>query len=114
MEWIAVAFGGGLGAVMRYLVQQSITKFSFPAYWATAVVNVLGSFLLGLTGSMALESSVLLGFFAVGMLGAFTTFSTFAFDLVKLIDRKKWMIGYFYLFANLAGGIAAFWLGWRL
>ena len=114
MEWIIVAAGGGVGATLRYLVQLWLIKMNGPSYWATAFVNVLGSFLLGMTSTLAIESSSGLAFVTIGVLGAFTTFSTFAFDIVKLIDNKNWGIAFLFISVNLIGGILAFWLGWIL
>jgi len=114
MEWMIVAIGGGVGATFRYLVQLWIVKTKGPSYWATAIVNVLGSFLLGMTSSLAIEASSILAFVTIGILGAFTTFSTFAFDIVKLIDNKNWGIAFLFISVNLIGGILAFVLGWLL
>ena len=112
MEWIVVSVGGGAGATLRYLVQLWIVKRKISSYWSTAIVNVLGSFFLGAASNIAIELSTLLSFLTVGILGAFTTFSTFAFDLVKLIELKKWRIAFLLISVNLLGGIFAFWIGW--
>ncbi|MFC7684808.1 fluoride efflux transporter FluC [Ureibacillus sp. GCM10028918] len=112
MEWIIIAIGGGVGATIRFLVQLWIGKKLISSYWATALVNVLGSLMLGITSNMAIETSSLLTFITVGVLGAFTTFSTFAFDIVKLIEIKKWGTALLFINVNLMGGIMAFWLGW--
>ncbi len=47
MEWILVALGGGIGATLRYAVIRLSAKLEYPAFYATAIVNLLGSFLLG-------------------------------------------------------------------
>ncbi|MEK9198585.1 fluoride efflux transporter FluC [Ureibacillus sp. 179-F W5.1 NHS] len=114
MEWILVALGGGIGATLRYSTQLLIQQKKFPTFWATAIVNIIGSFLLGKTGSWTLFESTLLSFLTIGVLGGFTTFSTFAFDLVKMIDSKKWGKALFFTGINLLGGILFFWIGWNL
>ncbi|MDN4493413.1 fluoride efflux transporter CrcB [Ureibacillus aquaedulcis] len=114
MEWIIVALGGGVGATLRYFVQLWIGKMKLPSYCATAIVNILGSFILGITSHIMIESSSLMAFLTMGVLGAFTTFSTFAFDIVKLMEVKNRGMAFLFIAVNLVGGILAFWLGWIL
>lgn len=111
MEWLMVALGGGIGASIRYGVQQ-IIKMKFSTYWATVIVNLLGSFFLGITSQLMIEQSNIISFIAIGILGAFTTFSTFSFDFVNLIDNKQWKKAILYVAINLVGGLAFFWIGW--
>lgn len=89
---LAIAAGGALGAVGRHYVSAQAMKLlggGFP--WGTVSVNVIGSFVLGvLIESMALRWSVgleLRAFLTVGVLGAFTTFSTFTLDFATLVER---------------------------
>ncbi len=110
-----VALGGGIGASLRYLVANIIQKVNYPTFWATAIVNLIGSFLLGLSVHHLADQSILALFVTVGILGAFTTFSTFAFDIVKLFqeskDIKKLVV---FSFINLVGGLLFFTLGFVL
>ncbi|MBF0186886.1 MAG: fluoride efflux transporter CrcB [Magnetococcales bacterium] len=87
--WIAA--GGALGAVSRFLVSEwvyGLTGHGFP--WGTLVVNVVGSFLMGVCLILFLERFPiypgLLSMILIGFLGAFTTFSTFSMDTLNLID----------------------------
>lgn len=114
MEWLMVALGGGVGATLRYGVQRAIAKRQIAPYWATVIVNLIGSFFLGVVSQSALEQSNVMMFLTVGVLGAFTTFSTFSFDFVKLMDNKEWQKAIVYLSINLIGGITLFWIGWLL
>ena len=91
LAWVAFVVAGAVGAPLRYLVDIAITeraKGSFP--WATFVINVSGSFLLGLLTGLGLHHGlpktvrVVLG---VGFCGAYTTFSTFAFESVRLFEE---------------------------
>lgn len=93
---LAVAAGGMVGAVSRYLVVVTATKLlghGFP--YGTLIVNVVGSFAMGvLVETMALvwsagnEARLLL---VVGLLGSFTTFSTFSLDFVTLYERRDFL-----------------------
>ena len=111
MTVVAVAVGGALGAVSRYLLGswiQSMSGGSFP--WGTWTVNVLGSLLLGfamvwLTETLA--SAELRLFVAMGFLGSFTTFSTFSFETVELIREGLWMRAGVYSLGSLAIGVLA-------
>lgn len=99
-----VAIGGFFGAIARFWISNGLNKISFP--FGTLLVNVLGAFLLGLLiGSGADENSRLL--FGTGFLGAFTTFSTWLFE-VKEMDVKK---AVFYMMATCAAGFLGAWIG---
>lgn len=105
--WIALA--GAAGALCRYGIGLAVGERSFP--WATLVVNVAGSFLLGLLLTVATErgwpADVTVPV-AVGFLGAFTTFSTFVWDGVSLgrTDRLPAAMGYVALSVGLGLGAA--------
>lgn len=111
MTMVAVALGGAMGAVFRYLLGswiQAMSDGSFP--WGTWTVNVLGSLLLGfamvwLTESLA--SAEVRLFVAMGFLGSFTTFSTFTFETVELIREGLWMRAGIYSLGSLAIGVLA-------
>lgn len=116
---IAVASGGAVGAVCRYLVGIAATKTlgaDFP--YGTLIVNVLGSFAMGvLIESTVLRWSVSMemrGFAAIGVLGAFTTFSTFSLDTVFLYERGKLMLSAVYVATSVIGCIAALFAGLAL
>lgn len=98
-----VAIGGFFGAIARFWVSNQLNKKPFP--FGTLLVNVLGAFLLGLLiGSGAGENSRLL--FGTGFLGAFTTFSTWLFE-VKEMDMKK---AVFYTAITVAAGFLGTWI----
>ncbi len=116
---LAVAAGGAVGAVGRYLVVSAVGHFfgtGFPL--GTIVVNVVGSFVLGaLIEALALvwsPSPELRAMVVVGVLGAFTTFSTFSMDVVLLYERGALGQAALYIGASVILSIGAFFLGLSL
>ncbi len=95
MSWpllLSVALGGALGAVLRYLVVQWVgAPASFPV--ATLLVNVLGSFAIGIFAVLVLEKAVLSEIWRplvmVGLLGGFTTFSAFSLEAIYLMQDSR-------------------------
>lgn len=93
MSLIYVMVGGGLGAMLRYIVMSFIGRLGTGAFpYATLTVNILGSFLMGVwiavMANMLPERGRDLNLLcAVGVLGGFTTFSTFSLDIFYLVER---------------------------
>ncbi len=112
---LMVALGGALGAWARYHVAGWIYNRAgaeFP--WGTLTVNVAGSFLLGiLLPTLVSPPSMTPGraFVEVGCIGAFTTFSTFAFEAVTLIEAGQPRRAALYVLASLGLGLGAIVLG---
>lgn len=112
-----IALGGGLGAVARHLVGVAAIRFiGFGFPWGTLIVNVTGSFLMGLlvTGLLRFDlGQAGMGarlFLATGFLGGFTTFSTFSLDAALLWERGETGAALAYVSASLVlslAGIAA-------
>lgn len=88
MSILLVAFGGGLGTTLRYVVIRWLERYKKPFFYATFLVNIVGSFAMGIVLYYSLESLQWTLFLATGLLGGFTTFSTFAFDFVRLYKAK--------------------------
>ena len=117
LAWIAVA--GAVGTVSRYglsgLVQRA-TGAAFP--WGTLVVNALGCFLFGLVWVLAEDRLVISGqtriVVLVGFMGAFTTFSTFAYETSALITDAQWYAAAGNLIAQNVLGIVCVFLGLAL
>jgi fluoride exporter len=113
---LLVAFGGGMGAWLRFLAGRIAVPGAFP--YATLGVNVAGSLAMGLlAGWLARQSGggesvrLLIG---VGLLGGFTTFSAFSLELVQLTQRGALGSAALYAGLSLAGGIAGLLLGLAL
>jgi fluoride exporter len=109
---LAVAAGGALGSVARYLVGVGSTRlFGLGFPWGTLIVNIAGSFLIGafielfaLKADLPQEVRV---FLTVGICGGFTTFSTFSLDAYVLMERGEWWPAAAYIAASVVLSIAA-------
>ncbi|MCJ7842043.1 fluoride efflux transporter CrcB [Lederbergia sp. NSJ-179] len=107
---LLVAIGGFFGAIARFWVS-SLIKTQYPI--ATLVVNLTGSFLLGLIIGANLENSLQL-LFGTGFMGAFTTFSTFKLENIQLFKEKKWDILVLYLALSYTLGIFLAFIGIKI
>ena len=107
-----VAIGGVFGAIFRWLISSLFVGGSF--FYATSIVNIVGSFLLGLCYGQYQQNPAVLALVAIGFCGAFTTFSTFALDILRLNQEAPIQIIVTYIMANIGGAILACWLGLRL
>lgn len=112
-----VATGGAIGALLRYGLVQVVQHFSptsFPA--GTMLVNILGSFIMGLMMAKLLqqdsESARL--FFITGVLGGFTTFSAFSWDALGLLQRGAFCSAAFYVGGSVILSLAAVAAGFAL
>lgn len=113
----AVALGGMAGGLARYLVGVLLPPGTgIP--WATLLVNLSGTFLLGVVTGTAVRrrpgNPLLRPFLATGVLGAYTTFSTFAVETVLLADRGDLPLAALYVVCSVTGGLAAAWCGLNL
>ncbi|WP_240796874.1 fluoride efflux transporter CrcB [Terasakiella sp. SH-1] len=116
---IYVAAGGAIGAVGRYAVVSMVGHWAHSAGthfpYGTMVVNILGSFILGaLVEVSALAwspSPEIRAMLVVGMLGAFTTFSTFSLDVVTMATRGDWLQVALYVGLSVAFSIIALYMG---
>ena len=119
MRIALIALGGAMGAVLRYTMTgwvQSLGGSRFP--WGTLAVNVLGSFVLAYL--IAVQLGAVSGpfgdrhFWAIGLLGAFTTYSTFSYETVALFSAGDWTAALANVISSLVLGLAAALLGLRL
>lgn len=114
---LLIAIGGALGAVARYLVQTAVDRHveDFPA--GTLIVNLIGCLLIGLVAGLISEQTIrpeLRPFLIVGLLGSFTTFSTYSLESIELLDARRSIALAIYIALSTVGGLAGVWLGLKI
>ena len=113
---LLVASGGAIGSVARYLVGAGMARaFGVAFPYGTLAVNIIGGFLMGLFIELLARrfqgSPELRLFIAIGILGGFTTFSSFSLDVVVLWQRGEFGIALFYVLASVILSIGALFFG---
>ncbi|WP_287417066.1 fluoride efflux transporter CrcB [Thermomicrobium sp.] len=114
MEVGIVALGGALGAILRYLVTSWVQHRVDFFPWGTVVVNLVGSFLIGIVLEMTLRgflSSQVRLLLGVGILGGFTTFSSLSWEMLTLLEEGDILPAFLYGFGSLVIGVFCAWLG---
>ncbi len=117
MNVIAVALGGALGAVARYLIALAMAGQVRQFPFNTLLANVLGCLLIGVFSSTPIVASrgeALRLFLTVGLLGGFTTFSAFGLETHTMIRESRFGSAAAYVALSLVLGIAAVFLGHRI
>lgn len=107
---LQVAFGGAIGASARYLASVAAMRLVGPGFpWATAAVNVLGSFLMGVLVVVLAhrDATRLAPFLMTGVLGGFTTFSAFSLDTLTLWERGQAGLAAAYVAGSVTLSLAA-------
>ena len=119
MNYLFIAAGGALGAVARYALSAYINSYlPFTIIpWGTVIVNTIGSFLLSylmfsLAHILGLPKETVL-FIGTGFLGGFTTFSTFMYESISLLEESH-LRGLVYISVTLILGFGATYLGYLL
>jgi len=117
MKYVLVFFGAGFGGTFRYLISAYSNRL-FNLYFPTGtlIVNVVGSFLIGLIifgldmrGLLRPELKLLL---AVGFCGGFTTFSSFSLETVMLLRSSQFLLAFLNIFLNFILTISGIYLGY--
>ncbi|WP_422028239.1 fluoride efflux transporter CrcB [Pyruvatibacter mobilis] len=113
---LAIALGGGLGAVGRYVVGAGALALMGPGFpFGTLAANVVGGFLMGAVveaGALKFSySPELRAFLTVGLLGGFTTFSAFSLESALMIQRGEWALAFGYVAMSALFSIGALFCG---
>ena len=115
LNLVLVATGGALGAILRYLLTNISKSIFVSSVYGTISVNILGSFLIGyfITSNVGnnLSENFVKFFLIIGLLGSFTTFSAFSYDVVELINSKKYISSFIYVFISIFICVISAYLG---
>ena len=117
-EIIAVFIGGGIGSLLRYLINKiewlSIYNFNY----STLISNILGCLILGLAVGYFLKNnnhnSITFIFLTVGLCGGFTTFSAFSMENLNIIQNGEFLKFFTYIITSLLSGILSVYAGINL
>ena len=119
MSWLAVAAGGALGSLARYAVSVAVARAPVSAVYpvATLIVNAAGCLVIGLLAGLIASNRLALDvtrrdFIFVGLLGGFTTFSTFGLDTLLLARSQAGGLAVLNVAAHLAAGFGAVYIGY--
>lgn len=117
---LLVGVGGFLGSVFRYLLNNFIySLLSFPLFpYGTMVVNLIGcliiGFLAGFSEYREAFTPELRLFLFIGVLGGFTTFSSFGYDTFGLLRGGQWFLAFMNVFIQVVVGLVAVWFGFLI
>lgn len=113
-----VAAGGALGASLRFISSSFFNLFYPNLPIGTFFVNVLGSFIIGLlinTLEMRNYSEIFIKYFLIiGVLGSYTTFSAFSYEVIELYNNKKFLLSIIYILASVFSCIVAAYAGYTI
>jgi CrcB protein len=116
--WLAVAVGGALGSLGRFWLGAAVGVFAGPRFpWGTLLINILGSFVIGLVTALAIQPARVpmhpdvLVFLVVGVCGGFTTFSAFSLQTLQLMQGGDMLAAAGYIVGSVVLCLTAVWLG---
>lgn len=117
MQVILIAVGGAFGSVCRYLLATAVQRYSSPFFpYGTFVVNILGCLVFGVIMGAARQRFVLgpseRAFLLIGVLGGFTTFSTFTYETFALLQDGEFVRAFTNGVGQLLCGLIALWAGY--
>lgn len=116
LEVIIVTIGGGFGSAARYLVSTwAAARFGAEFPYGTLIVNIVGCFIIGAFVTMTTERLIISPywrlFVTVGIVGGFTTFSSFSYETMHLLQETDVLRAFYNVGLNVIVGFSATWLG---
>jgi CrcB protein len=113
MSWLWVGLGAALGGPARYLTDRLVQRRHDSVFpWGTLAVNVVGSLLLGVLGGVSGAVAPAVGLaLGTGFCGAFTTYSTFSYETMRLLETRARLLATLNVLASLGAGLGAAVLG---
>jgi len=115
-NFLLVGLGGAVGSMLRYGVTLLAGQKPFPV--GTLLVNIIGSFVIGLLLALSLKGGHFSNntklFMATGVCGGFTTFSAFSGENIQLLQQGKYWLSLVYIVASITAGIIAAFAGYKL
>jgi CrcB protein len=121
IAYLWVALGGALGSVARFgLNGVASTAFGETFPWGTLLINVTGSFIIGVFGAITVPETAgphratIVQFFMVGICGGYTTFSSFSLQTLNLVRDREWLFAAGNVLLSVVLCLIAVWLGWML
>jgi len=110
---LAVAVGGAIGAGLRWAAGAAWAHERGGWPWATLAVNLIGCVAIGIAARRLVVGTAAWAFVVTGVLGGFTTFSTFAVEVDQLIDSGRAGVALGYAMVTMIGGYGATWIAYR-
>lgn len=111
MTALYIFLAGGLGAVLRWSLGKLTSHFFPDLPLGTVLCNLIGCFLIGTAAGLLKSQTPLSLAIMVGLLGGFTTFSSFSLDALKLLQNQQWGLFFLYTCGSLIGGLLLCWMG---
>ena len=110
-----VASGGAAGALLRYTISNLLRIYIYNSFYSTLIINIVGSFLIGYLISIGyvknISENFIKYFLIIGLLGSFTTFSAFSYEVVDLFMSKKIILSISYILFSVILCIFASYIG---
>jgi CrcB protein len=117
-RYLLVMLGGAIGAMLRYGLGAWVQGLSGPGFpWSTFLINISGSFLIGVVLRQSLDGALSPEwrlFLAVGVLGGYTTFSTFSWETLTLVQQGEWLKAFLYVAGSVTLGFVLVFVAYRL
>ncbi|MDD2910662.1 fluoride efflux transporter CrcB [Petrimonas sulfuriphila] len=119
-EMLYVGLGGGAGSILRFLTSKIVAKYAhdYFLFLGTFAANIIGCFLIGVLSGWMLanqpDNQPFRLLFIVGFCGGYTTFSTFAFENLRLLELGQWTLLLGYTLFSVVLGIFAAWAGMKI